>query len=453
MLKSRENLAFVLAGGVGSRLAPLTRDRAKPAVPFGGQYRIIDFTLSNCLHSGLRQVYVLTQYKSNSMHQHLRDAWSIFHKEMNEFITAVPPQQRTGDSWYCGTADAIYQNINLIRRSRAKNVVVLSGDHVYRMDYAGIIRQHNETNADLTVGCLGVGLEEARQFGVMSVDGDSRVHAFHEKPDDPQPMPGSSDQSLASMGIYVFNAEMLCRELQRDHDDRDSTHDFGNDLLPRLIHSHRVYGFHFGAGGNAYRYWRDVGTIDSYFLANMDLLEDRPPLDLHDPRWPIRKYDLPTPPARICRDDFGVSGVVSDSILSNGVIVRGGVVENSVLSPSVKIGSGAIVERCVLLDDVTVGEGTHLRNCIVDKGVVIPGGEIIGANRKQDEARFTVSKNGISVIPKDYDFAAKSNGIESEPVETLILDRQHQRLATIGISANMANRGSSSTRVARRCAR
>lgn len=405
-MNPRETLAIVLAGGVGSRLAPLTRDRAKPAVPFGGQYRIIDFTLTNCLHSGLRRVYVLTQYKSQSMHQHLRDGWSIFNSQMGEFITEVPPQQRTGDSWYCGTADAIYQNIELIRRSGAKNVIVLSGDHVYRMDYANIIRQHEESNADLTVACMAVDLNDAQSLGVMSVGDDDRVYAFHEKPDDPQSLPDTPNQALASMGIYVFSADVLCRELEADHNDSGSSHDFGNDLLPRLIHSHRVYGYRFGEKGSKHRYWRDVGTIDAYYQANMDLLQHFPPLDLNCAQWPIRTYDSPAPPARVRNDSYGVKGEVCNSILSNGVTVSGGVADHSILSSGVHIGSGAIVESSVLFDGVQVGEGVVLQNCIVDKNGVIPAGECIGLNAAVDAERFTVSEGGVVVIPKGFRFTA-----------------------------------------------
>lgn len=401
-----DTLAIVMAGGVGARLSPLTSDRAKPAVPFGGQYRIIDFTLSNCLHSGLRQVLVLTQYKSHSMQIHLRDGWSAFNPEMGEYITAVPPQMRTGDSWYAGTADALYQNLYLIERSGAKNVIVLSGDHVYRMDYSEMIRQHDESLADLTIACMEVGIGEANSFGIMSVDEDHLIHEFEEKPSSPTSIPGHPDRALASMGVYVFTIDVLCDQLRADHQIADSTHDFGNDVIPRLIEDHRVYGHRFrdacNHAGNPY--WRDVGTIDAYYRTNMDLLKRRPLLDLNCPDWPIRKYDSPAPPARIVRDESGDLGVLSDSIISNGVTIEGGHVEHSILSPNVRISSGANIAYSILFDNVHVGEGAVLRNCIIDKDVFVPAGETVGVDPSLDSSRFTVSPSGIIVVPKGYRF-------------------------------------------------
>ncbi|WP_404308780.1 glucose-1-phosphate adenylyltransferase [Neorhodopirellula lusitana] len=419
MFESNHTLAIVMAGGVGSRLAPLTRDRAKPAVPFGGQYRIIDFTLSNCLHSKLRQILVLTQYKSHSTQTHLRDAWSMFHSEMGEYIHAVPPQMRTGDSWYVGTADALYQNIDLIRRSNAQKVIVLSGDHVYRMDYRKILQQHDASLADLTVACMEVSLDDAKSFGVMDVDEELRVRDFCEKPSNPPSVPGNPDQALASMGIYVFSADVLIDVLTADHRDERSTHDFGNDLLPKLIRTHRVFGYRFGTdnGSNNFRYWRDVGTIDAYFEANMDLLSHAPPLDLHSDRWPIRKYERPAAPSRICMDAFGLAGEVTNSILSNGVIVCGGVVEHSILSPGVHVGSAAEVQHSVLLDGVKVGDGCVIRNCIIDKNVIVPDGETIGEDPFKDGARFTISSKGVVVVPKDYVFEQPSRSRNGERKE------------------------------------
>lgn len=402
-----DTVSIVLAGGVGSRLRPLTQDRAKPAVPFAGQYRIIDFTLSNCLHSGLRQVLVLTQYKSHSLQEHLRDTWSVFNPDLGEYITNIPPQQQTGESWYQGTADAVYQNLFLLRRSGARFVLILSGDHIYRMDYNKMLAAHHLSEADVTVGCMNVGLQDAHSFGVVSTDINRRIVSFDEKPARPAPLPQDSGRALVSMGIYVFSIDVLLRELENDAADSRSTHDFGSDLLPRVIHTCRVFGYHYGDDqpcSTDAGYWRDVGSIDSYYQANMDLLTGRRPLDLYSECWPIRKHERAAPPARIDRDGFGTSGVVTDSLMSNGVVVSGGSVNRSVLSTGVRVASKASVEDCILFDDVVVGEGVQLKNCIVDKGVEIPVGESAGLNPSIDAQRFTVSKNGVVVIPRGYEF-------------------------------------------------
>lgn len=400
-------VTVVLAGGIGARLAPLTNDRTKPAVPFGGPYRIVDFTLSNCLHSGLRRVLVLTQYKSHSLQNHLRDAWSVFNPELDEYITAVPPQLRTGDSWYQGTADAIYQNLFLLKRSGAKHVVVLSGDHIYRMDYNRMLDAHSESRADVTVGCMEVGLEEAQSLGVMATDINRRIVSFEEKPQCPTPTPHNPDRALASMGIYVFSIDVLCRELELDAANSRSSHDFGKDLLPRMIHTHKVFCHRFAEEQQCTAlgsYWRDVGTIDAYYQANMDLLKDQPPLDLHSECWPIRKHERPAPPALIDDDSFGTPGIVADSLISNGAVVSGGTVSRSILSTNVRIGSGATVDDSILFDDVVVGDRVQLKNCIVDKGVKIPAGARVGIVPSVDAQRFTISDNGVVVIPKDYEF-------------------------------------------------
>lgn len=406
-----ETLSIVLAGGAGSRLSPLTADRAKPAVPFGGQYRIIDFTLSNCLHSNLRRILVLTQYKSHSLHQHLRDTWSIFNPALGEYITAVPPQLRTGESWYQGTADAIYQNLFVVRRSDAKHVLVLAGDHIYRMDYAQMLRAHQQSGADATVGCMEVDLSQAQAFGVVALDDEDRIRRFQEKPRHPLPSPQRPHKALVSMGIYVFSTNVLCQELEHDSSMDDSSHDFGNDLLPRLIHTHRVHGFRFGESGTDCSlpgYWRDVGTIDAYYQANMDLIKEDPPLDLHAAEWPIYKSSSSAPPARVRSDKSGQPGVISDSLLSDGVVISGGWVNDTVLSPNVRINSGATVDNCILFDDVTVGEGAQLKDCIVDKGVQIPAGETIGYHAGTDARRFRISAGGVVVVPKGYQFAVRS---------------------------------------------
>ena len=319
-------VALVLAGGVGSRLHPLTKDRAKPAVPFGGKYRIIDFTLSNCFHSGIRRILVLTQYKSHSLQMHLRDGWSIFNPSIGEFVTPVPPQQRTGESWYSGTADAVYQNLYLLERSGADWVIILSGDHIYRMDYAAMIDFCLRQNADVSVACMKVPLKDASSFGIMSIDHDERIVSFHEKPTAADPIPNDPAHALASMGVYVFNRRLLCRTLRDDHDNRNSSHDFGSDILPKLVASHAVYAYSFASKTGRVSvdgYWRDVGTIDAYFEANMDLLKATPPLDLYQPDWSIRTAEVQAPPARAVPGPSGRTAQVENVMLGSGSVVSG----------------------------------------------------------------------------------------------------------------------------------
>lgn len=400
-------LAFILAGGHGSRLQPLTTDRAKPAVPFGGKYRIIDFTLANCLHSGIRRALVITQYKSHSLQKHLRDGWSIFNPELGEFITPVPPQMRRGGGWYEGTADAIYQNLYLLERNEADEVIILSGDHIYRMDYAEMIRHHRSHDAPVTVACMEVDLEQASAFGVLKVDDKNKITAFEEKPEHPTPIPDQPDKALASMGIYVFDRQCLMDTLITDSEKAGSGHDFGNDILPGLIEQPGVYAFRFGGEGGRVsqdRYWRDVGTIDAYYEANMALLEPVPPLNLYQENWVIRTYQAQHPPARTVPGESGNEGVFVNSIIAGGVVISGGGVDHSILFPRVHIGDEAIVEDSILLEGVSVGPDARLRRCIVDKGVVIPPGEKIGIDPEADAARFSISPNGVVVIPKGYIF-------------------------------------------------
>jgi glucose-1-phosphate adenylyltransferase len=400
-------LTILLAGGVGSRLHPLTADRAKPAVPFGGKYRIIDFTLTNCLHSGLRRVLVLTQYKSHSLQKHLRDGWSIFNPECGEYITAVPPQMRTGETWYVGTADAIYQNLYLLERSGAERVLILSGDHIYRMDYAAMIAAHMEKRAELTVACMKVPLAEASAFGVVTTDADERIVDFQEKPRSPQPMAADKNAVMASMGIYIFSREILTDELIKDHESAASGHDFGKDIIPRLIRSHGVFAYRFGGVRGRVtpdQYWRDVGAIDAYYEANMDLLRVPPPLNLYQADWPIRTYQPQNPPAHVMSSASGQSGMLIDSILGDGSVLAGGVVKRSILATKVRVEENALVEDSVLFHDVTVGQGAKLKRCIVDKHVRIPPGETIGCDPQSDARRFTVSEKGIVVVPREYKF-------------------------------------------------
>lgn len=400
-------LAVILAGGTGSRLHPLTAERAKPAVPFGGKYRIIDFTLANCLHSGLRQVLVLTQYKSHSLQKHLRDGWSIYNPSLGEYITPIPPQMRTGKDWYGGTADAIYQNLYLLERSDAEQVVVLSGDHIYRMDYEPMLKMHRSHKEPVTIACMEVSLEEARGFGVMSVDGNDKITAFQEKPANPTPLADKPDHALASMGIYVFDKDFLISILRADHADAASSHDFGKDIMPGLIDQPGACAYRFGGPAGRVsqdRYWRDVGTLDAYYEANMALLDPLPPLNLYQPDWTIRTYQAQHPPARTVPGRSGTEGIFVNSIVAGGAIIAGGAVDHSILFPRVKVCDEAIVEESILFEGVEVGDGCRLRRCIVDKDVCIPPGTDIGLDPQQDRKRFTLSDKGVVVIPKGFRF-------------------------------------------------
>jgi glucose-1-phosphate adenylyltransferase len=379
-------------------------------VPFGGRYRIIDFTLSNCLHSGLRRILVLTQYKSQSLQKHLRDAWSIFNSELGEYITPVPPQMRTGESWYTGTADAIYQNLYLLERSGAEYALILSGDHIYRMDYAAMLQHHQDSGAELTVACLTVGIEQAKSFGVVTVDEDDRIVSFDEKPKNPRTIPGDPVHVLASMGVYVFSMKLLTELLHEDHSE-DSGHDFGKDILPAVVGSHRVNAYRFGGTSGrvtADNYWRDVGTIDTYYAANMDLLQPLPAIDLYQGNWPIRTYEGQHPPARSVHGMSGREAEIVNCMLASGTLIVGGTLRHAILFPNVRVEDGAVVENSLLFEGVTVGEGAQLRRCIIDKYVDIPAGERIGFDRARDAERFTVSDCGVVVIAKGYRFAQQS---------------------------------------------
>jgi len=397
----RDTLVIVLGGGQGERLYPLTRDRAKPAVPFGGIYRIIDFSLSNCLNSGLRRVYVLTQYKSISLSRHLRRAWNCFDEELDEFVVPVPPQQRAGTRWYEGTADAIYQNIYTLEQERPRRVLVLAGDHIYKMDYGGMIDFHVSKKATVTVGCIEAPVEEGRRLGVMEVDDSMRVVGFEEKPEHPGALPGNPERCLASMGIYVFDTEPLVQLVSEDAK-RDTSHDFGKDILPGNIGRYPVYAYPFKDENRATEtYWRDIGTIDAYWEAHMDLLCEDRVFHLEDPSWPLRTYQEQHPPARFfdC-GEAGCKGVARNAIVSHGAIVFGGLVERSALSPMVLVGAGSEIRESILMHEVRVGRQCRLRKVIVDKGVQIPDGAEVGYDAEFDRSRFTVTESGIVVIPK-----------------------------------------------------
>jgi glucose-1-phosphate adenylyltransferase len=399
-------LALILAGGKGVRLEPLTRDRAKPAVPFGGTYRIIDFTLSNCINSGLRQVLLLTQYKASSLDRHINMGWRFLCRELDEFIDILPPQQRIDEHWYQGTADAVYQNIYNIERHGPDYIVILSGDHIYKMDYSELIREHIHAEADVTIGCIPVSLDEGSQFGVMQIDARHRVVAFKEKPRHPDPMPDDPTRCLASMGIYVFNAGFLFEQLCRDATQPESQHDFGKNIIPSLIGSHSVRAFPFrDKNSGRSRYWRDVGTLDAYYEANMDLVAVHPELNLYDQSWPIRTYQPQTPPPKFVFADASPPnprmGQALDSLVSAGSIISGGQVRRSVLSPNVRVNSWATVDDSILLDGVVIGRHARVRRAIIDKGVNVPEKMEIGYDLEHDRGRgFVVTESGIVVIGK-----------------------------------------------------
>jgi glucose-1-phosphate adenylyltransferase len=399
--------AVVLAGGQGERLYPLTRDRSKPAVPFGGHYRIIDFTLSNCLNSGLRKMFVLTQYKSFSLERHIKRGWDpLVSANLAEYIYTVPPQLRVGQRWYQGTADAVYQNIYLLKRERTDRVVILSGDHVYKMDYSKFVEAHESNQAVATVGAVEVPIESASAFGVIEIDRDGRITSFREKPRDPKPIPGKPDRVLANMGVYCFETQTLLSALCDDAGRSDSKHDFGHDVLPSLLAGGQVFAYPFlDENRKPSRYWRDIGTLDSYYDASLDLVAVAPQFNLYDEHWPVLTLHRQLPPAKtvfaqIDKPD-GRVGQVLDSIVCGGVIVSGGTVLSSILSPEVRVNSFARVEHSVLMDGVVVGREALVKRAIVDKGVTIPPGFVIGADPDEDRRRFKVTDGGVVVIPRN----------------------------------------------------
>jgi glucose-1-phosphate adenylyltransferase len=397
-------LAVILAGGKGARLDPLTRDRAKPAVPFGGAYRIIDFVLSNCLNSGLRRMLLLTQYKAMSLDRHISRGWrKYFCRELGEFIDIVPPQQRIDENWYQGTADAVYQNIYVIEQARPRLVVILAGDHIYKMNYSRMVEHHLRTGADLTIGALRVDRIQARQFGVMQIDSSNRVVGFDEKPSEPKTIPGEDQHCMASMGIYVFNSRFLFEQLCYDANQPNSTHDFGRDLIPHMIERHDVYAFQFRDENRKQdAYWRDVGTIDAYYEANMDLVAVDPQLNMYDQLWPVRSYQPYYPPPKFVfnvNENEDRCGRAVDSIVAQGSIISGATVDRSVVGFNVRVKSYAHVEGSILFNGVEIGRNAQLRRAIVDKGVRIPPDVRIGFDLAEDRRRgLTITESGIVII-------------------------------------------------------
>ncbi len=397
-------LAVVLAGGEGKRLTPLTQDRAKPAVPFAGQYRIIDFTLSNCLNSHIRKIIVLTQYKSGSASRHLAAGWSIFNPELGEFIYEIPPQMRVGEQWYQGTADAIYQNLYSIDIIKPKYILVLAGDHIYKMDYGKMLDFHKANNAALTISAITVDKADAHGLGILKVDEKQQVVGFQEKPEKPECIPGKPDKAYASMGIYIFDFELMKKLLEADADNPDSSHDFGNDIIPNLYPKAPVFAYPFGSDSDKKdaAYWRDVGTIDAFWEANISLAGVDPEFNLYDSEWPLRTYQSQMPPAKFVFANVREErvGKALDSLVCNGVIISGGLVENSVLSPGVRINSFAQVHKSILMHNVEIGRKARIRNTIIDKDVSIPPGTEIGYNPAEDRRRFIVSPGGVVVVAK-----------------------------------------------------
>ncbi len=399
---ARDTFAFVLAGGRGSRLHQLTDKRAKPAVPFAGKLRIIDFALSNCVNSGLRRIAVLTQYKAQSLIRHLERGWGFMAARLGEFIDVVPAQQRTGERWYSGTADAIFQNIDSLRSENSERVLILAGDHVYKMDYGVMLSEHEVSGADVTVACIEVDIDDAVHFGVIAVDAENRVVAFDEKPAKPRPMQGRPGRALASMGIYVFNTQLLIDQLGEDAVDPNSSHDFGHDLLPRMLSRRRVIAHHFEnscvnqVGPSCY--WRDAGTVDAYWQANIDLCKPAPELDLFDDQWPIFSQQPQLPPAKFIGDSDEFRGMACDSLVSDGCVIDGAQLRCSVLSPRVRLGPGSKIEQSLILPNVVIGRDVRLRRVIVDKRCVLPDGFVAGYDAAEDRRHFFVSEGGVTLI-------------------------------------------------------
>jgi len=400
----KDTLGVVVAGGVGERLYPLTRDRAKPAVTFGGIYRIVDITLSNCLNSDLRRIYILTQYKALSLNRHIREGWSILGREVGEFIEVLPPMRRVSDQWYQGTADAVYQNIYSIGSEQPKHVLILQGDQIYKMDYGKMMKQHQDSAADITLATIQIDPQESFRLGVVDVDKDGRINGFQEKPKATTlRSPLNPDKVAASMGIYLFNADVLIPVLLKDAENAQSSHDFGKDILPKMVNDYRVFAYDFvDENKKEALYWRDVGTLEAYYDANMDIVSVSPIFNLYDEEWPIRTHQRQYPPAKFVFAEAGRTGTAVDSIVSNGCIVSGGIVKNSVLSPDVRVNSYCEVDQSILFSHVSVGRRCRIRRAIIDRDVHLPEGTTIGYDAEADRQRYFVTESGITVVTRDY---------------------------------------------------
>jgi glucose-1-phosphate adenylyltransferase len=399
VLLLRDVVAVLLAGGAGERLYPLTRDRAKPAVSFGGPYRIVDFTMSNCINSGLRKIFIATQYKAQSLNRHVRMGWNAVNTELGEFVEILPPQKRVGENWYLGTADAVYQNLYSIEREHPRWVIVLSGDHIYKMDYGKMLDVHIARGASLTVGAIEVPVAEARRFGVLEVDEDSRIIGFQEKPAQARSTPWNPGFCLGSMGIYIFDVDVLVRELLRDAEE-DSSHDFGKDIIPKLVGaSERVYAYLFwDENKKESKYWRDVGTLDAYYEASMDLIQVDPVFNLYDPEWPMRTHQPQLPPAKFVFAEDGRRGMATQSIVSSGCIISGSQVQRSILGPNVRVHSFCDVEDSIVMTNAVISRHSRIRRAIIDRDIVVPKGAIVGFDAAEDRRRHTVSDAGVVVV-------------------------------------------------------
>ncbi len=399
----KDTVALVLAGGRGSRLHELTEWRAKPAVYFGGKYRIIDFPLSNCVNSGIRRIGVLTQYKSHSLIRHLVRGWSHFKKELGEFVEILPASQRFSEEWYQGTADAVYQNLDIIRAEKPKYVLILSGDHIYKMDYRPMLLEHVTTGADMTVSCLEVPIEEAAgAFGVMTVDEERRILRFDEKPEHPAPIPGQPGTTLASMGNYIFNTDFLFELLKKDGQDPSSEHDFGKNIIPSIVDSHKVYAYPFrDPETNQLAYWRDVGSLDAFWEANMELISPKPELNLYDPEWPMWTYQAQLPPAKFVFDDDDRRGMAVDTTVSGGCIISGSQLRKVLLFSNVRVHSYSVIEETVVLPEVIIHRHCQIKRAIIDRGCEIPEGMIIGHDAEQDRANgFRITSKGVVLVTR-----------------------------------------------------
>ena len=399
---TRSTLALILAGGRGSRLKHLTKWRSKPSLPFGGKFRIIDFPLSNCMNSGIRRIGVLTQYKAHSLILHIQRGWGFLRGEFGEFVELLPAQQRIESNWYSGTADAVYQNLDILRNHDPEYVLILAGDHIYKMDYGAMIAHHVESGADMTVGCLEVDVERAKEFGVMSADETGRVNDFSEKPDNPDSIPGKPGIALASMGIYVFNRSFLFEQLIRDADTPGSSHDFGKDIIPHVIRSYRVVAYPFrDPQTDEQAYWRDVGTVDAFWEANLEIIGVTPPFNLYDQHWPIWTYQEQLPPAKFVFDDDDRRGMAVDSMVSGGCIISGSTVRHSMVFSNVRVNSYCNIENSVILPDVSIGRHCRINKAVIDQGCHVPEGTIIGEDPEADAERFYVTKSGVVLVTPD----------------------------------------------------